>query len=136
MIRQIAEVENNMNSVERVVYYSQDVEQEAPPEIPNQKPPPSWPSEGRLDFKDVSLSYRPGLPTVLKGISMSVSAGEKIGIVGRTGAGKSSIMIGESSEAFGLNPPLIFLCSQLCSALLRFALVQSPSMASISQRSD
>jgi ABC-type multidrug transport system fused ATPase/permease subunit len=96
MVRQLAEVENNMNSVERIVYYSQDIEQEAPYEIPSQKLPSSWPAEGRLDLKNVSLSYRPGLPTVLKGISMTVGAGEKIGIVGRTGAGKSSIMIGPS----------------------------------------
>ena len=83
-----------MNSVERMVYYSQEIEQEAPSEIPSQKPSPSWPAEGRLEFKDIFLSYRPGLPAVLKGFSMSVGSGEKIGIVGRTGAGKSSIMIG------------------------------------------
>lgn len=96
MVRQLAEVENNMNSVERMVYYAQDVEQEAPYEIPSHKPPASWPAEGKLELKDVSLSYRPGLPTVLKGISMNVRPGEKVGIVGRTGAGKSSIMIGSS----------------------------------------
>jgi ABC-type multidrug transport system fused ATPase/permease subunit len=100
MVRQLAEVENNMNSVERIVYYSQDIEQEEPSEIPGQKPPPSWPAEGRLEFRDVTLSYRPGLPAVLKGISMNVKAGEKIGIVGRTGAGKSSIMIGRSFDAY------------------------------------
>ena len=94
MVRQLAEVENNMNSVERIVYYTQDIEQEAPYTIPSQKPPSSWPAEGRLEFKDISLSYRPGLPSVLKGVSMNVNAGEKIGIVGRTGAGKSSVMIG------------------------------------------
>lgn len=83
MVRQSAEVENNMNSVERIVYYAQDIEQEAPHEISDKKPPPSWPAEGRVELKNVVLSYRPELPAVLKGISMSVGAGEKIGIVGR-----------------------------------------------------
>ncbi|KAF8907317.1 ABC transporter [Gymnopilus junonius] len=92
MVRQSAEVENDMNSVERIVYYAKDVEQEAPHEIPDKKPPPSWPADGRLELRNVVLNYRPELPPVLKGISMSIQAGEKIGIVGRTGAGKSSIM--------------------------------------------
>ncbi|CAA7266944.1 unnamed protein product [Cyclocybe aegerita] len=92
MVRQSAEVENNMNSVERILYYAQEVEQEAPHSLPEKKPATSWPAHGRLELKNVVLSYRPELPPVLKGISMSVKAGEKIGIVGRTGAGKSSIM--------------------------------------------
>ncbi|PPQ68225.1 hypothetical protein CVT26_005758 [Gymnopilus dilepis] len=92
MVRQSAEVENDMNSVERIVYYAKGIEQEAPHDIPDKKPPSSWPAEGRLELKDVVLSYRPELPPVLKGLSMSIQAGEKIGIVGRTGAGKSSIM--------------------------------------------
>ena len=83
-----------MNSVERIVYYAKGIEQEAPHDIPDKKPPSSWPAEGRLELKDVVLSYRPELPPVLKGLSMSIQAGEKIGIVGRTGAGKSSIMTG------------------------------------------
>ncbi|KAG6909964.1 hypothetical protein DXG01_014233 [Tephrocybe rancida] len=92
LVRQSAEVENNMNSVERIVHYATAVEQEAPHELPDAKPPPEWPAHGRVELKDVVLSYRPELPAVLKGISMTVAAGEKIGIVGRTGAGKSSIM--------------------------------------------
>lgn len=83
MVRQSAEVENNMNSVERIVYYAKDIEQEASHEVPDKKPASSWPAEGRLELKDVVLSYRPELPAVLKGISMTVGAGEKIGIVGR-----------------------------------------------------
>lgn len=83
MVRQSAEVENNMNSVERIVYYANGVEQEAAHEIPEKKPASSWPAEGRLELKNVFLSYRPELPAVLKGLSMSVGAGEKIGIVGR-----------------------------------------------------
>ncbi|KAI0300742.1 ABC transporter [Russula brevipes] len=93
MVRQLAEVENNMNSVERIVYYARDLEQEPPHELPEVKPAAPWPSEGKLEIKDAVLKYRPELPLVLKGLSMNVQGGEKIGIVGRTGAGKSSIMV-------------------------------------------
>ncbi|KAK2460902.1 hypothetical protein APHAL10511_007372 [Amanita phalloides] len=92
LVRQSAEVENNMNSVERVVYYATEIEEEAPHELPATKPAPSWPAEGQIELEKVFLAYRPGLPAVLKGITMSVNGGEKIGIVGRTGAGKSSVM--------------------------------------------
>jgi len=92
MVRQSAEVENDMNSVERVLHYATGVEQEAAIDLPEKKPPAPWPSKGQIEMKDVVLKYRPGLPAVIKGISMNVRAGEKIGIVGRTGAGKSSIM--------------------------------------------
>lgn len=83
MVRQLAEVENNMNSVERIVYYAHDLKQEPPYEIPEQKPPAPWPSTGKLDINEAVLKYRPELPLVLKGLSMSVNGGEKIGIVGR-----------------------------------------------------
>jgi ABC-type bacteriocin/lantibiotic exporter with double-glycine peptidase domain len=83
MMRQLAEVESNMNSVERILHYSREVEQEKPLEIPANKPPSSWPAEGRIELSNVVLKYRPELPFVLKGISLSISAGEKIGIVGR-----------------------------------------------------
>jgi ABC-type multidrug transport system fused ATPase/permease subunit len=92
LVRQVAELENDMNSVERVIHYAKNLEQEPPHEIPERKPQPSWPAEGRVEIKDVFLKYRPELPDVLRGLSMDVAPGEKIGIVGRTGAGKSSIM--------------------------------------------
>ncbi|KAH7909505.1 ABC protein [Hygrophoropsis aurantiaca] len=93
--RQTAEVENYMNSVERVVGYSHsnEIEQEAPHEIADRKPDSRWPMYGAIEFKDIKMSYRPGLPHVLKGISFSIKGGEKIGVVGRTGAGKSSLML-------------------------------------------
>ncbi|KAK7024232.1 hypothetical protein VNI00_016449 [Paramarasmius palmivorus] len=90
-VRQSAEVENNMNAVERILHYTSEVEQEPPHDIPENKPPPSWPSTGSVEMKDVVVSYRPGLPPVLKGVSMNINGGEHIGIVGRTGAGKSTI---------------------------------------------
>ncbi|CAE6472878.1 unnamed protein product [Rhizoctonia solani] len=93
MVRQSAEVENDMNGVERILHYAQHVEQEAPYEIKDKEPPASWPENGQVELKDVVMSYRPGLPPVLRGLSMRINGGEKIGIVGRTGAGKSSIMV-------------------------------------------
>ncbi|KAJ7183174.1 ABC transporter [Mycena filopes] len=92
MVRQSAEVENDMNSVERVLHYATEVDQEASNEIPENKPPAPWPSKGQIQLNEIVLKYRPGLPAVIKGISMNVQPGEKVGIVGRTGAGKSSIM--------------------------------------------
>lgn len=83
MVRQSAEVENNMNSVERIVYYAQELEQEPPHRLPDRTPKAPWPSKGEVEMRDVVLKYRPGLPDVLKGLSLSVRPGEKIGIVGR-----------------------------------------------------
>ncbi|KAF8207123.1 hypothetical protein K438DRAFT_1962751 [Mycena galopus ATCC 62051] len=94
--RQSAELENYMNSVERVVHYSRKdlIPQEAAYESDkDHKPPAGWPSRGVVEFKDVEMRYRPGLPKVLHGISMNIHAGEKIGVVGRTGAGKSSLAL-------------------------------------------
>ncbi|KAF7330282.1 ABC protein [Mycena venus] len=94
--RQSAELENYMNSVERVVHYSRKdvIPQEAAYESDkDHKPPPEWPTRGAVEFKNVEMNYRPGLPNVLHGISMSINAGEKIGVVGRTGAGKSSLAL-------------------------------------------
>ncbi|KAF8832683.1 hypothetical protein HHX47_DHR1001446 [Lentinula edodes] len=89
-VRQSAEVENNMNAVERLIYYATEIEQEPPHEIPENKPPPEWPFAGAIEMKDIVATYRPGLPPVLKGISVKVNGGEHVGIVGRTGAGKST----------------------------------------------
>jgi ABC-type bacteriocin/lantibiotic exporter with double-glycine peptidase domain len=83
MVKQLAEVENNMNSVERIVYYACDLDEEPPHEIPEKRPAAPWPSKGKLEIKDAVLKYRPELPLVLKGFSVAVQGGEKIGIVGR-----------------------------------------------------
>ncbi|EKM58203.1 uncharacterized protein PHACADRAFT_116921 [Phanerochaete carnosa HHB-10118-sp] len=92
LVRQSAEVENDMNSVERIIHYANELEQEPPHLLPDAKPPAPWPSKGAVEMNQVVLKYRPELPEVLRGLTMSVRPGEKIGIVGRTGAGKSSIM--------------------------------------------
>lgn len=89
-VRQLAEVENNMNSTERLHYYGTQLEEEAPLHLGDVQP--DWPQKGEIDFDNVQMRYRDGLPLVLKGLTMKVRPGERIGIVGRTGAGKSTIM--------------------------------------------
>ncbi|KAF3005742.1 hypothetical protein E8E13_006603 [Curvularia kusanoi] len=90
-VRQLAEVENNMNSTERIYHYGTQLEEEAALHTDVQLRP-TWPEHGEIIFENVEMRYRAGLPLVLKGLSMHVRAGERIGVVGRTGAGKSSIM--------------------------------------------
>ncbi|CAG9575865.1 unnamed protein product [Danaus chrysippus] len=91
-MRQSTELENQMTSVERIQEYS-NIESEPPLESePSKKPPPSWPDAGRLEFKHVYLYYTPGEPPVLKDLNLLVLPKEKVGIVGRTGAGKSSLI--------------------------------------------
>ncbi|CAH2237489.1 jg12822 [Pararge aegeria aegeria] len=91
-MRQSTELENQMTSVERIQEYS-NIESEPPLESePKKKPPPSWPEAGKLEFKHVYLFYAPGEPAVLKDLSMEILPKEKVGIVGRTGAGKSSLI--------------------------------------------
>ncbi len=91
-VRMIATIEADMNSVERVLYYTEEVEPEAPDLVPENDPKPGeWPSAGSIEIKNGSMRYRDG-PLVLKNISLSISGGEKIGVVGRTGSGKSSLM--------------------------------------------
>jgi ABC-type multidrug transport system fused ATPase/permease subunit len=84
--------ENSFNAVERLQEYAQ-VEPEAADEETGPGPPPGWPSEGAMVFDDVVASYRPDLPPVLRGLSFTVKARQKVGVVGRTGAGKSSLFL-------------------------------------------
>ncbi|XP_071016015.1 ATP-binding cassette sub-family C member 4-like isoform X2 [Oncorhynchus clarkii lewisi] len=89
-IRQSAEMENMMTSVERVVEYT-ELESEAPWET-QKRPPPEWPSKGLITFDRVSFSYSSDGPVVLKDMKAMFRPKEKVGIVGRTGAGKSSLV--------------------------------------------
>lgn len=90
-IRVTAEFENNMVAAERVIEYSQ-LKSEAANYIEGSIKSISWPQRGAIQFKDVVLSYAPDLPSVLKNISLKINPIEKVGIVGRTGAGKSSLI--------------------------------------------
>ena len=89
-VRQLAEVENAMVSTERLYYYGTELDEEPPLHL--KEVPESWPQKGEIVFNEVQMRYRDGLPLVLKGLNLNVAGGERIGIVGRTGAGKSSIM--------------------------------------------
>ncbi|CAL5323192.1 unnamed protein product [Camellia sinensis] len=91
VLRQASRAENSLNAIERVGTYI-DLPSEAPAIIESHRPPPGWPSLGSIKFEDVVLHYRPELPPVLHGLSFTISPSEKVGIVGRTGAGKSSMV--------------------------------------------
>lgn len=91
VLRLASLAENSLNAVERVGTYI-DLPSEGPAVIEDNRPPPGWPSSGSIRFEDVVLRYRPELPPVLHGISFSISPSDKVGIVGRTGAGKSSML--------------------------------------------
>jgi ABC-type multidrug transport system fused ATPase/permease subunit len=93
-VRMVSQLQTQMVSVERIKNYS---EMEIEPELTSVgKLPPSneWPASGEIVFRNVNLRYRPGLPRVLRNLSLSIKPQEKIGIVGRTGAGKSSLVVG------------------------------------------
>ena len=89
-IRQWGDVETQMSSVGQLVYYGK-TKPEAPFEIPEKKPAPSWPQQGLIKFNNVELKYQKFGVSVLKNISMTIYPREKIGIVGRTGSGKSTV---------------------------------------------
>ncbi|XP_072883242.1 ATP-binding cassette sub-family C member 4 isoform X2 [Hemitrygon akajei] len=89
-VRQSAEVENLMTSVERVLDYS-ELESEAAWE--SRKPPPGdWPNQGSVTFENVNFGYSPDSEPVLKDLNLTIRPKEKVGLVGRTGAGKSSLI--------------------------------------------
>lgn len=113
MIRQSAEIENNMNSVERMLHYAYNIEQEPAYEaegVDRELKAKAWPDAGHVEFKEFTLSHRPGLPPALREVTLDIKPGEKVGIVGRTGAGKTTCEFGwpfpppiESNPSFHLN---------------------------------
>ncbi|KAI5953221.1 hypothetical protein KGF54_002592 [Candida jiufengensis] len=92
IMRGWADIETKSISVERVLEYC-NLKPEAPEIIPTNRPPTNWPSQGLIEFKDYSTKYRENLDNVLKNINFSIKSKEKIGVVGRTGAGKSSLTL-------------------------------------------
>lgn len=91
MVRMLATLEADMSSVERVLEFARDVKSEAPEFQCCDPEKEKWPASGEIVVSDISMRYRNG-PLVLKNLSFSIKAGEKIGVVGRTGSGKSSLM--------------------------------------------
>jgi len=92
LVRQSSEVETQLVAVERIIEYT-DLESEGPYEIPESNVPDDWPQTGAIEFRDLKMRYRKGLDLVLKGVTAYIAPREKIGIVGRTGAGKSSLIL-------------------------------------------
>ena len=88
-VRQYASVELAMNATERIVEYSNiPVEDQSGHHVPA-----AWPAVGRLEVEGLVAGYASDLPPVLKGLSFSVAKNERVGVVGRTGAGKSSLTL-------------------------------------------
>ncbi|KAJ3234165.1 ATP-binding cassette sub- C member 8 [Chytriomyces hyalinus] len=82
------------NSLERLSHYITDLKPEGTPNyIPHKSNPPSdWPQSGSLEFINLTIKYRPELEPILHSLSFKIAGGQKVGVVGRTGAGKSSII--------------------------------------------
>uniref|UniRef100_H2YA77 ABC-type xenobiotic transporter n=1 Tax=Ciona savignyi TaxID=51511 RepID=H2YA77_CIOSA len=97
VITSFTETEKHMVAVERQSYYINNVPQERGISTRLSSP---WPLDGAIEFKEVCLRYRPNLPLALDGVSFQIAGGEKVGIVGRTGGGKSSLFL----VLFGLVP--------------------------------
>lgn len=91
-VRLLTETEARFTSVERISHYIKCLETEAPKQSPEESAPaPSWPQHGKITFQNVEMRYRHDLPPVLKSLSFNILPQETIGIVGRTGSGKSSL---------------------------------------------
>ncbi|KAK8923037.1 Metal resistance protein YCF1 [Metarhizium anisopliae] len=92
LVRATGEDETNIVSVERVLEFT-GLPSEAPDVLESHRPPGSWPAQGAVKFVNYSTRYRPELDPALRNINLDIRAKEKIGIVGRTGAGKSSLVL-------------------------------------------
>uniref|UniRef100_A0A1I7UJI9 ABC transporter domain-containing protein n=1 Tax=Caenorhabditis tropicalis TaxID=1561998 RepID=A0A1I7UJI9_9PELO len=89
-VRSVSEIESNIVSVERVNEY-QKLESEAPWHVEGSVEEEKWPTKGKIELEGFSMRYRNGLPLVLKEIDLRIEGGEMIGVIGRTGSGKSSL---------------------------------------------
>ena len=116
VVRSFAQVESAMNSVERIIHYAEHIPQEAAmtsTELENEKPSSpmnaaqkavaaggkaihpkdEWPENGAVTLKNLQMRYRSDTPFVLKGLNVKIGKGERVGVVGRTGSGKSSLLL-------------------------------------------
>ncbi|EDO43433.1 predicted protein, partial [Nematostella vectensis] len=92
LVRQSSELETNIVAVERIKEYS-ETPTEAAWVIPGRRPPADWPQEGHVAVESLDMRYRDDQPPVIKKLTFEINSGEKIGIVGRTGAGKSTLSL-------------------------------------------
>ncbi|CAJ1076635.1 multidrug resistance-associated protein 1 [Xyrichtys novacula] len=93
LVRMSSDVETNIVAVEKVKEY-RDTEKEAEWKLESSSLPPGWPTQGCIDIRGFSLRYRHDLDPAICNININIQGGEKVGIVGRTGAGKSSLTLG------------------------------------------
>ncbi|KAK9817530.1 hypothetical protein WJX74_009211 [Apatococcus lobatus] len=93
LVQEATSLEVRMNSVERIIEYTTKHEPEALAVIKGSRPPQSWPQKGCIGVQDLVVRYRPSLPPVLKGLTFCIQAQEKVGVAGRTGCGKSTLMM-------------------------------------------
>ncbi|KDO38191.1 hypothetical protein CISIN_1g011713mg [Citrus sinensis] len=91
MTRWYCNLSNNIVSVERIRQFMH-LPPEPPAIIEETKPPASWPSHGRIELEDLKVRYRPNTPLVLKGITCTFKEGTRVGVVGRTGSGKTTLI--------------------------------------------
>ncbi|MQL95703.1 hypothetical protein Taro_028370 [Colocasia esculenta] len=89
--RWYSNLDNYIISAERIKQFMH-IPSEPPAIINDKRPPPLWPREGRIDLQDLQIRYRPTAPLVLKGLTCTFTAGHKIGVVGRTGSGKTTLI--------------------------------------------
>merc|ERR1739838_678273 len=95
-VRQFAELENAAVSIERIKEYVKREEFAEPAtrgDVVPVIPPENWPTHGKIEFQGIYLRYKTDLPLVLKGLNLTIQAGKKVGVVGRTGAGKSTLFL-------------------------------------------
>ncbi|CAL5373911.1 unnamed protein product [Camellia sinensis] len=91
MIRWYSSFANYIISVERIKQFMH-IPPEPPAIVEDRRPPSSWPSKGRIDLQDLRIRYRPNAPLVLKGITCTFREGTRVGVVGRTGSGKTTLI--------------------------------------------
>jgi len=92
LVRMTADVETNIVGVERIMEYT-ELNLEAPWMDPQNRTTDSWPEKGEIVIENLGIRYREGLDLVIHGVDCKIKGGQKIGIVGRTGAGKSSLTV-------------------------------------------
>ncbi|CAK7356835.1 unnamed protein product [Dovyalis caffra] len=91
MARWYCNLANYIISVERIKQFM-NIPPEPPAVVEDKRPPPSWPFNGRIEFQELKIRYRPNAPLVLKGINCTFKEGTRVGVVGRTGSGKTTLI--------------------------------------------